>query len=218
MLDRANTIICVGDFNFLMPESGAIDNASLEQTTMQGHNHLGQTNAAAIGKLSSMLGSRGVSNSVLLADIATLTDLRGQPTVLIGAFDNRWTEKILENARFQVVWNSTIHHAQIVDTQNLGNKTWAVDFNSPISAIVRDYAVIARIASPLTGQPVIIIAGVGPYGTTAACEFVTNPIFFKQFADRAPEGWQNRNVEIVLTTQVVDGRSAPPVVVAYDIR
>jgi hypothetical protein len=214
--DSSTALFCVGDLNFIMPQSGELQNASLEES-IQGRNHLGQMNVAAFGKLSSMLGLRGVSSSVQLADIATLSDLRAQPVIFIGSFDNRWTERVLENTRYRIVWEPNAHSAKIIDTQN-PRIAWVVDFSLPRDKIQRDYAIVARVFSPLTGQPAVVIAGVGPYGTTAASEFATNPAYFQQFVAQAPKGWRSHNVEIVLTAEVVEGRSAAPSVIAYDVR
>jgi hypothetical protein len=70
---------------------------------------------------------------------------------------------------------------------------------------------------PLTGEPVIILAGLGPYGTSAASEFVSNPEYFSQFSQNAPKGWESRNIQIVLETSVVNGRVSVPRVVAEQV-
>jgi hypothetical protein len=216
MVQGSSTLICVGDLNFLMVDPAPVESESLEQL-MRGRNHLGQSNVAAVARLSSMLGAKGVNSSVLLADSANLTDLRGQPTLMIGAFDNRWTKLILQDARFQIEWNRETRRAQIIDHRNGQQHDWFVDFSLPLGQIKRDYAIVARTFSPLTGQQAIAIAGVGPYGTSAASEFVTSPAYFEQFVAQAPRDWQTKTLEIVLTTQVVEGRSSPPQIVTYDV-
>jgi hypothetical protein len=217
MVRGSSMLICVGDLNFLMADPVPVESESLEQL-MRGRNHMGESNVAAVARLSSMLGAKGVNSSVLLADSANLTDLRDQPTLMIGAFDNRWTKRILEGARFQIEWNPETRWAQIIDHRNGQQRDWFVDFTLPLGQIKRDYAIVARTISPLTGQQAIAIAGVGPYGTSAASEFVTSPAYFEQFVAQAPKDWQTKTVEIVLTTQVVEGRSGPPQIVTYDVR
>ena len=73
------------------------------------------------------------------------------------------------------------------------------------------------MVDPLTGQPALVVEGIGPYGTTAASEFVTNPTYFEQFAAKTTQ-WKNSDLQIVVRADVVNGRSAPPQLVAYDIR
>ena len=60
---------------------------------------------------------------------------------------------------------------------------------------------------------VLIVAGMGKYGTIAAGEFLTDHSYMDAFAKAAPSGWEQRNVQIVLATNVIKGTSGPPRVV-----
>ncbi len=60
----------------------------------------------------------------------------------------------------------------------------------------------------------MVIAGIGPYGTEAASEFVTSPRSLEQLLRKAPADWQNKNVEMVLKTEVIAGEAGPPSIVA----
>jgi hypothetical protein len=46
---------------------------------------------------------------------------------------------------------------------------------------------------------------VGANGTVADSTFLTEANYLKEFAREAPRGWQDRNLEIVLETELVDG-------------
>lgn len=60
----------------------------------------------------------------------------------------------------------------------------------------------------------MVAAGLGPFGTEAAGAFVTTPHYLEQIDKQLPRGWENRNVELVLKTEVIDGKAGPPVLVA----
>jgi hypothetical protein len=60
----------------------------------------------------------------------------------------------------------------------------------------------------------MVIAGLSEPGTTAAEEVVTNPQYLEVFLKSAPTGWENKNMEAVIETQVIDGKTGPPKVVA----
>jgi hypothetical protein len=212
----SNTVLCVGDLNYLMAVRSSSVSQGLE-SVMGTRNHVGPNDTLALTRLTGQLARNDRHFTVLLADNTTLTDLRTQPAVLIGAFTNRWTEQLLENARFSLILDPVSRVGIIRDKHNLNNMSWTIDFNSPLASIHRDYALVTRVRSPLTGQTDLIIAGIGPYGTVAASEFVTNPDYFKEFASRAPKGWEDKDVQIVLTTEVIDGRSAPPKVMTFDV-
>ena len=58
------------------------------------------------------------------------------------------------------------------------------------------------------------MAGLYGYGTLAAGMFVTDPANLQAMAQRAPAGWQARNMQIVIRTEVIQQDAGPPTVVA----
>ena len=107
--------------------------------------------------------------------------------------------------------------AQVHDTYNPQNTDWIIDFTKPYTAISTDYAIVARYHDPTTEGPVLIIGGPGLYGTEAASAFVSNPQYLDQIVKQVPAGWENRNMEMVLKSEVIDGKAGPPVLVATTV-
>lgn len=60
----------------------------------------------------------------------------------------------------------------------------------------------------------MVIAGIGPYGTEAAGEFVQSPQHLAELAAKLPRGWENRNLEVVLKTDVIGTKAGPPILVS----
>lgn len=218
LLEGDQVAVCIGDLNWIMQDNSDISTEPVSQL-MSRRNHVGPHDVGALARLSGYLGEHRKRTTVYLADGANLTDLRAQPSVFIGgAFDNQWTKRIMSDLRFKFQLDS-VHNMQILmDSQSPKHPSWSIDLGQPLSAVSRDYAVVARVKSPLTGQEDLIVAGLGPYGTTAASEFVSNPEYFRAFASQAPHGWEHKDIEIVLSTDVVDGRSASPRLIAFDVR
>lgn len=212
------SLVCIGDMNFIMPPDNNPIISEPVSDVMRSRNHVGPNDLSALARLTGILGRYGEPSRVLLADNANLTDLRIQPVVFIGAFDNVWTQRIASDSPIRLRRDPITGSGSIVDMQNSKTLEWTVDLRQPLGAVHRDYALVARFDSPLTGQTDVILAGVGPYGTAAASEFVTNPEYFRQFEAQAPKGWEHKDVEIVLSTDVVDGRSAPPRMILFDVR
>ena len=77
----------------------------------------------------------------------------------------------------------------------------------------KDYALIARAPEPRTGQMMVVIAGLGERGGAAATEFLTNPKYMERFAAQSPRGWEHRNVEIILETELANGDWGEPHIV-----
>lgn len=217
LLTGPSTLICIGDLNWIMPSPPPADDEPLDQL-MPTRNHVGPYDVGALARVAGELGRRNRTFSVSLADSTTLTDLRTQPAVLIGALNNPWTQRALSTSRFRLERDPVTHIGRVIDTENPKQTDWSLNFKNPLAAIHRDYGLIARMPNSLTGQVGLIIAGMGPYGTTAASEFVTNSEYFQQFTSAAPTSWRDKKIEIVISTDVVDGRSGPPHLIASDIR
>lgn len=89
-----------------------------------------------------------------------------------------------------------------------------MDFNNPIGRIPMTYAIIARFTDPTTGQPTVIVDGLGAAGTIAGADFVTSSEYFKDFVTFAPKEWEKRNIEIVVQSQLIGGNYGSPHVIA----
>jgi hypothetical protein len=120
----------------------------------------------------------------------------------------------MQSFRFQLVRDLDAGTIAIRDQQDASHLHWVVNFKAPFSTIQKVYAIVARFEDPTTDQPTVIIAGTGANATIAAAEFVTTPASLKEFIDHAPRGWEDRNAEIVLETQMVNGDSGSPHIIA----
>jgi len=67
-------------------------------------------------------------------------------------------------------------------------------------------ALVLRVSDPKTDQMVVTVAGISALGTVAAGEFLTDPNEIRKLEAIAPNGWANKNLEMVLSTEVIRGR------------
>lgn len=218
IMDGSDSItVCVGDLNYLFKTPPL---SNMVQLHPAADNLLNPNAGAALLRVGSILGSRGKRSTFRLADLTELNDLRQQPVVFIGGMNNQWTQRILGGLRFRfmsIPGGTNGNYGVVVDGKNPAANTWKVDIFAPLNSIDRDYSLVTRMNDPLTGEPVVILGGLGPYGTAAASEFVSNPEYFSQFSQNAPKGWESRNIQIVLETSVVNGRVSVPRVVAEQV-
>ena len=99
----------------------------------------------------------------------------------------------------------------IVDRSNT-QKHWSTAAHE----ITEDYAIVSRVLNSKTGTTVITAAGIGHAGTRAAAEFLCNPQSISALAKTLPQGWERKNLQIVLHTNVINQLpSAPDVVAIY---
>ncbi len=151
---------------------------------------------------------------VVPASDATFAELREGPIVLIGAFDNIWTLRITRTLRFG--FETRNGEALLVDRKNPQKASWATAWDLPYAKLARDYAIVARIFDQTTGQPVIIAAGISEEGTEAAGEILYNPVYLDTLLEHLPAGWENKNLEAVIATEIIQGHSGPPNILAVE--
>jgi hypothetical protein len=164
------------------------------------YHHVSVASAVALAHLAAVLRLHGNLYEVKEDNETSLTDLRARPVILIGATNNLWTMRLVSELRYRFIRNGTV--VQIVDSQTPANTQWSIDFSKPHSAVHTDYALVARFRDSITEGPVMVIAGLGTYGTQAASEFASSPRYLaliqQQMQKTGTAGWQNQNVEFVL--------------------
>jgi hypothetical protein len=140
----------------------------------------------------------------------TLTDMRRSPSVLIGAYDNSWTLRLTAPLRFHFANNPEMTRFWIEDRNNPTLQNRLLERSSQDTGTYKDYAIVARLLDPNTDRFVVVAAGVARGGTVAAGEFLVDSHRMEELAGRTPRDWSHKNLEVILETQVIDGRSGPP--------
>jgi hypothetical protein len=141
----------------------------------------------------------------------TLTDMTRHPVVLIGAYDNEWTLRLLNDLRFRFAASP---ERQIYDEMN-PSKIWVRPKGLPFKD-QDDFAIVARFHDKLTDNTVIVIAGVGKNGTEAAARFVTTSRYI-DLLNQQVKDWESKNLEIVIKTKVVDSKTGAPSIEAVHV-
>ena len=100
------------------------------------------------------------------------------------------------------------------DSSNPNGPTWKMDFGQTSEHVVEDYAIVSRFNDPTTENTVVIAAGLGENGTAAAADFLLHSQYLKEIGQQSPAPWKNKNMELVIKTQIIDGIAGPPVIVA----
>ena len=179
------------------------------------YHHVSMLSAVALAHVAGVLQQHGMSYVIKEAPETSLIDIRSRPLILIGATNNQWTMHLVSSLKIRFLFDGRV--ARIRDTRNLQQDDWAIDFSEPFSSVTTDYAIVARFQDTTTEGPVLVVAGLGPYGTEAASEFVASPQYLDQILKKMPAGWENKNVEMVLRSDVIDSKTGPPVLVATNV-
>jgi hypothetical protein len=176
--------------------------------------HLALADVITLTRTAAQLEASHKSFRVVPASEASFSQLREGPIVLIGAFDNIWTLRVTQKLRFGFESKNGV--ASLVDRKSQKETSWATAWDLPYEKLARDYAIVARIHDSTTGQPVIIAAGISEEGTEAAGEILYNPVYLDSLLAHAPADWEKKNMEAVIETQVIQGHSGPPNVLAVE--
>lgn len=123
-------------------------------------------------------------------------DMRNRPAVLVGGFNNQWTLQVGNDLPF------SLEKGTRIDDRIHNGRGWSAPQTR--SSNTEDFAIIARLPQSKTGGPVVIVAGIGEYGTQAASEFVSSSEKMRELLRNAPPDWQDKNLEYVLHVRVVD--------------
>jgi hypothetical protein len=214
---RAPVLLCIG--NLKGGEDPPVDPQGLTSklTLSQFHNSPNTTvnvyDAFTMAKFAGLLQANGKRFRLASQSDATFTDLQSGPAILVGLLNNNWTERLEPKLRFFVEQPAPGKYV-IRDRSNPSNHDWSVDYSTPYLDLTKDYALVLRMVDPKTEQTVIVAAGITVFGTSAAGDFLTSKNELKKLAAVAPPGWEKKNMEMVLSTDVIGGQSGPASIVA----
>jgi hypothetical protein len=166
--------------------------------------------AYAAVRVSSLMGQIGKPSQVRIGGNYSFEDLRNSPSVIVGAFNNKWTMQIMPGLHFSFVEEKGQY---TIREQIPGGRVWRANLGQS-QQIGDDFAIVARLLDSKTGQFTIAVAGLTGSGTQAAGEFISNPTFLERGLSSVSPDWQKKNMELVLQTTVTDSVAGPPRVVA----
>ena len=197
-------LLCVGTWNVSSVTSDVPLSSSVNLNI---HELLPMTDAVAFSRVAAFLGQTNLPFRVESAKATTLTDLTQGPTILIGAIDNQWTMRVTDHLRFHFVQPDG-GRWRIADRKNAGREFMTGIGDVPGST--KDYAIVGRLSDGTSGQMSVVVAGMGAAGTTAASELVTSGDYMNYLVKQAPEGFRTKNLEAVISVQVVDSKPGAP--------
>jgi hypothetical protein len=205
----APVLISVGSW---AEQSSAPDAVSIESHAKTS-GPIALADTVAIAGLQQFLSQHATASTIQTAGQTSFSDLQHGPVILVSAFDNPWTMRLTDPLRFHFVQRTQTLLA-IEDRKDPSRKDWQIDTAIPYSGLTRDFGLIARFHDPTTGQVVVVAAGIGENGTMAAGKVLTNEEFLQAAGRESGLDSGYRNMEAVVETQVIDGKSGPPQIVA----
>ena len=171
------------------------------------------SDSLTLARVTGLIGANGKSFDIRRGSL-TLDDLRKEPGVLIGGYNNQWSMALEQKFRFTLEHESGTRDLYIRDAQNPAARDWTGSPDQPYSQLKEDYAIVSRFLDERTEKMVVVLAGMGTNGTVAAGEFVTSEHALDALAAKAPGSWKKKNLQVVLGTEILNGSAGPPRVLA----
>jgi hypothetical protein len=179
------------------------------------YHHISMSCALALARVAGFLQANGKAYVIKDDREVSLTDFRSRPVVLIGARNNPWTMRLTDPLRFRFNYDSP---PRIEDRRNASDMKWGgipeSDIASHSEVDTSEYAIFARYNDATTNGVVIVIAGLGTFGTESASEFAVSPQYIDQLLSKGPADWEEKNLELVIKTKDISGEAGPPHVVS----
>jgi len=206
------TLICVGQLpiELLQPQatSDALGRALLAQKPVS------ISDTIVVSTFATFLGAQGMKPRISVSTQTSYPDLRNSPVLLVGGLDNSWTMRLLGGLRYRMKSEPKSPLVRIYNAEKPDQENWTLDFGAVAKNVSEDYAIVARFHDRETEDTVIVAAGLGENGTSAAADFLTHPQYLEALGEAAPKNWTAMNVEAVIETEVIDGKAGPAKVVA----
>jgi len=180
--------------------------------------------AEAAFQVATLFGRMGKSSQLRIGEDCSLADLRSAPVTLIGAYNNRWTIEMMSTLHFKF---SEDRGQTFIQEQAPSGRVWKAEWkaserssqwsNATEQQPATDYAIVSRLKSSQTGQYLTIVAGLTGPGTQAAAEFVSSPKQLDLALQQIANGWENKNLQMILRVPVPNGitPTTPQVVATY---
>ena len=201
----------------LPPRPGVTTSTSEHSARLcSGIQRMAYHDAIAMAKVAGVLQSKGKDFEIRPAASIDYTEMQKEPIVLIG-LGNGWSLHLGKQMRYRFNYDADRGLTEIVDSKAPETSYWGIPIywqDLPPDQLTRDYGLISRLTDPMTRQTVVTVAGAGVPGTIAAANFLSDPKYMRDVLAKAPKGWSKKNLQVVIQTDVINGRSGPPTYVA----
>lgn len=174
------------------------------------HNGMAAFDVIAFSKIAAFLQGQGKAATIRSAHATSLSDLDGVPVILLGGFHNQWTMRFEAEHRFHCQRDQSNRLRWIEDAKQPGNHSWIVDGSAALGKITVDYLLVSRVFNQATGQWWMSINGLTAVGTIVGARALIDPKTTAELTAGLPNGWQDKNFQMVLGFNVVDGSPGVP--------
>jgi len=142
----------------------------------------------------------------------TFSQLREQPSLLLGGFEVDWTLRMTHDLRFTPFNDPVTGLRSFIDRQT--KQIWQ-EVKRPASPYVDvDYGILCRLFDSVSGQIVFLAVGTQTFGTEGAANLLFDSVLFAGLIQHAPANWETKNFQAVIRVSVIGTTPSPAEIVA----
>lgn len=188
--------------------------------------------AATLSSAADFLGRHNYPYYVRFGSELTFSQLREQPSLILGGFSSIWTLRMTRNLRFTLIdiYESrqqvnaagdqaasgshdagVVHEQAVIDKQT--KQVWKPVNRTANGFADQDYGIACRLFDEESGQIVLIAAGVTTFGTEGAASMFFDPAVLASALKKAPGNWETKNFQAVIHVSIVGTTPSIPEVV-----
>lgn len=142
----------------------------------------------------------------------SFSQLKEQPSLLLGGFSSFWTMDMTRDLRFSFVWSKDFAERAVIDRQT--NRAWHAVNPKPNGYADQDYGILCRLFDTQSRQIVMVAGGITTFGTEGAASALFDPSLFGEVVRNAPPHWETKNIEAVVRVSIIGNTPSEPEVVA----
>lgn len=193
----------------IAPQKGTIPGSVIIPVRSE---YVGAGDADLATLLSALFGRLGKASELRLSDDTSYSEISDEPTVLIGAFTNRWT---LQSGSQEPFFFAQKGPDRLIEERDGQHRQWTPPHLRADGTTGVDFALVSRLVDSETGKFLVTAAGISGFGSRAAGYFLTRPDLLARALSQAPPDWPRKNLQFVLETRIRDNAPTAPEVIAW---
>ncbi len=143
----------------------------------------------------------------------TFSQMREQPTLLLGGFDSMWTLMMTRGLRFAPITTDDDGIEQaFIDRQT--KQIWKPIQHPPNPYVDVDYGILCRLFDSATRQISLVAVGTRTFGTEGAASILFDTEMFSDLLKHAPIHWETKNFQALIRVSVVGTTPSTPQLLA----
>lgn len=168
--------------------------------------------AAAISQAADFLNAHRLPYHLRFGSALTFSQLREQPTLLLGGFTSTWSLWATKGLRYNLVAGKQWAQSYVEDSQT--RQKWHAENLKPDGYATADYAIVSRLFDAISGQLLFVAAGITTFGTEGAASVLFDAQAFSKVIQGAPHDWPTINFEAIIKVSIFGTTPSTPEIVA----